>query len=333
MEVSHLQTGPDGGKSRIGFLYVVRDTKEAPLPAEVSAALRNVKLNIPAGRVEVFLIPPAPINPINEDKTLEQIILSETKVLTEKYPEFAVTHTTHDWESSYVLWPILVPGKELVAVESSEVEFEVTWDYLNVLRATSDQINLMINCVAICLSRYRSLSMAIRSMQSHADNLISLLDGKESEQSALAEKESEHVRRALKADLLKVDATMSLHWGYEFRLLDAISEAWNLSGLERKAKESEETIAQLAAELEKNKEVERFQEQSRQTQKLNLYVATFALVQVPLTVLQFSDRWVDEDTKQLSKDIAIAAGTVAAGIWLLMWFTHRKLKRAEAEAG
>jgi hypothetical protein len=170
-------------------------------------------------------------------------------------------------------------------------------------------------------------------MQSHADNLISLLDGKESEQSALAEKESEHVRRALKADLLKVDATMSLHWGYEFRLLDAISEAWNLSGLERKAKESEETIAQLAAELEKNKEVERFQEQSRQTQKLNLYVATFALVQVPLTVLQFSDRWVDEDTKQLSKDIAIAAGTVAAGIWLLMWFTHRKLKRAEAEAG
>ena len=62
-------------------------------------------------------------------------------------------------------------------------------------------------------------------------------------------------------------------------------------------------------------------------------MATFALVQVPLTVLQFSDRWVDEDTKQLSKDIAIAAGTVAAGIWLLMWFTHRKLKRAEAEAG
>ena len=249
----------DSGQSRIGYLYVVRDTKEAPLPAEVSAALRNVKLNIPAGRVEVFLIPPAPINPINKDKTIEQIILSETKDLTEKYPEFAVTHTTHDWESSYVLWPILIPGKELVAVESSEVEFEVTWDYLNVLRATPDQIDLVINCVAICLSRYRSLSMAIRSMQSHADNLISLLDGKESEQNALAEKESEHVRRALKADLLKVDATMSLHWGYEFRLLDAISEAWNLSGLERKAKESEETIAQLAAELEKNKELERFQ--------------------------------------------------------------------------
>jgi hypothetical protein len=291
------------------------------------------KLAVPKGRVDVFFIPPTPINPTNKGKSIEQIILSETKALAEMHAEFAVTHLTHDWESSYVLWPILVPGKELVAVESSEVEFEVTWDYLNVLRATSDQINLMINCVAICLSRYRSLSMAIRSMQSHADNLISLLDGKESEQSALAEKESEHVRRALKADLLKVDATMSLHWGYEFRLLDAISEAWNLSGLERKAKESEETIAQLAAELEKNKEVERFQEQSRQTQKLNLYVATFALVQVPLTVLQFSDRWVDEDTKQLSKDIAIAAGTVAAGIWLLMWFTHRKLKRAEAEAG
>jgi hypothetical protein len=169
-------------------------------------------------------------------------------------------------------------------------------------------------------------------MQSHADDLISLLDGKESEQSALAEKESEHVRRALKADLLKVDATMSLHWGYEFRLLDAISEAWNLSGLERKAKESEETIAQLAAELEKNKEAERFQEQSRQTQKLNLYVATFALVQVPSTVLQISEPWVDKGDPK-SECIAIVAGTVAAGIWLLMWFTHRKLKQAEAEAG
>jgi hypothetical protein len=323
----------DSGQSRIAYLYVVKDSKEKPLSSTASTSLGIRKLAVPKGRVDVFFIPPTPINPTNKGKSIEQIILSETKALAEMHAEFAVTHLTHDWESSYVLWPILVPGKELVAVESSEVEFEVTWDYLNVLRATSDQINLMINCVAICLSRYRSLSMAIRSMQSHADNLISLLDGKESEQSALAEKESEHVRRALKADLLKVDATMSLHWGYEFRLLDAISEAWNLSGLERKAKESEETIAQLAAELEKNKEVERFQEQSRQTQKLNLYVATFALVQVPLTVLQFSDRWVDEDTKQLSKDIAIAAGTVAAGIWLLMWFTHRKLKRAEAEAG
>jgi len=332
MEVSHLQTGPDGGKSRIGYLYVVRDKKEAPLSAEISAALKTVKLDIPEGRVEVFFIPPAPINPINEDKTLEQIILSETKVLTEKYPEFAVTHTTHDWESSYVLWPILIPGKELVAVESSEVEFEVTWDYLNVLRATSDQINLMINCVAICLSRYRSLSMAIRSMQSHADDLISLLDGKVPKQSASSENDNERDRRTLKADLLKVDATMSLHWGYEFRLLDAISEAWNLSGLERKAKESEETIAQLDAELEAKKEVKRFKEQTLQTHKFGLYVATFALVQVPSTVLQISEPWVDKGDPK-SEYIAIVAGTVAAGIWLRMWFTHRNLKRIAAEAG
>ena len=331
MEVSHLQTGPDGGKSKIGYLYVVRDAKEAPLPAEVSAALKTVKLDIPEGRVEVFFIPPTPIDPINKDKTIEQIILSETKVLTEKYPEFAVTHTTHDWESSYVLWPILIPGKELVAVESSEVEFEVTWDYLNVLRATPDQIDIAINCVAICLSRYRSLSMAIRSMQTHADALILQLDGATSAQSTLAEKESEQVRRALKADLMKVDATMALRWGFEFRLLDAISEAWNLSGLERKAKESEAAIAQLDAELEAKKEVKRFKEQTLQTHKFGLYVATFALVQVPSTVLQISEPWVDKGD-QKSEYIAIVAGTVAAGIWLRMWFTHRNLKRIAAEA-
>jgi hypothetical protein len=247
------------------------------------------------------------------------------------HAEFAVTHLTHDWESFYVLWPVLITGKDPAEVESSEVEFEVTWDYLNVLRATSDQINLMINCVAICLSRYRSLSMAIRSMQSHADDLISLLDGKVPKQSASSENDNERDRRTLKADLLKVDATMSLHWGYEFRLLDAISEAWNLSGLERKAKESEETIAQLDAELEAKKEVKRFKEQTLQTHKFGLYVATFALVQVPSTVLQISEPWVDKGD-QKSEYIAIVAGTVAAGIWLRMWFTHRNLKRIAAEA-
>ena len=158
-----------------------------------------------------------------------------------------------------VLWPVLIDGKDPAEVESSEVEFEVTWDYLHVSRATTDQIDLMISCVAICLSRYRSLSMAIRSMQSHADALISKIDGKDSEQSASSENDNERDRRALKADLLKVDATMSLRWGFEFRLLDAVSEAWNLYGLERKAKESEATIAQLAAELEAKDEAERFQ--------------------------------------------------------------------------
>jgi hypothetical protein len=230
-----------------------------------------------------------------------------------------------------VLWPVLITGENPAEVESSEVEFEVTWDYLKVSGATTNQIDLMISCVAICLSRYRSLSMAIRSMQSHADDLISLLDGKVLKQSASSENDNERDRRTLKADLLKVDATMSLHWGYEFRLLDAISEAWNLSGLERKAKESEETIAQLDAELEAKKEVKRFKEQTLQTHKFGLYVATFALVQVPSTVLQISEPWVDKGD-QKSEYIAIVAGTVAAGIWLRMWFTHRNLKRIAAEA-
>ena len=322
----------DSGQSRIAYLYMVKDSKEKPLSSTASISLGIRKLTVPEGRVEVFFIPPTPINPIDKDKTIEQIILSATKDLAEKYPEFAVTHK-HNWESSYVLWPVLITGKELVAVESSEVEFKVTWDYLNVLRATSGQIDLMIDCVAICLSRYRSLSMAIRSMQNHADDLISLLDGKVPKQSASRENDNERDRRALKADLLKVDATMSLHWGYEFRLLDAISEAWNLSGLERKAKESEETIAQLAAELERKKEVKRFKEQTLQSHKLGLYVATFALVQVPSTVLQISDRWVDVDKNpQLSKNIAIAAGAVVAGIWILMLVTHRNLKRLAAKA-
>lgn len=311
-------------------MYIVKDAKEKPLSSTASTSLGIRKLTVPEGRVEVFFIPPTPINPIDKDKTIEQIILSATKDLAEKYPEFEVTHK-HNWESSYVLWPVLITGKGLLAVESSEVEFEVTWDYLNVLRATSGQIDLMIDCVAICLSRYRSLSMAIRSMQNHADDLISLLDGKVPKQSASRENDNERDRRALKADLLKVDATMSLHWGYEFRLLDAISEAWNLSGLERKAKESEETIAQLAAELERKKEVKRFKEQTLQSHKLGLYVATFALVQVPSTVLQISDRWVNQNT-QLSKNIAIAAGAVAAGIWILMLVTHRNLKRLAAKA-
>jgi hypothetical protein len=169
-------------------------------------------------------------------------------------------------------------------------------------------------------------------MQSHADDLISLLDGKVPKQSASSENDNERDRRTLKADLLKVDATISLHWGYEFRLLDAISEAWNLSGLERKAKESEETIAQLDAELEAKKEVKRFKEQTLQTHKFGLYVATFALVQVPSTVLQISEPWVDKGDPK-SEYIAIVAGTVAAGIWLRMWFTHRNLKRIAAEAG
>jgi hypothetical protein len=321
----------DSGQSRIAYLYVVKDSKEKPLSSTASTSLGIRKLAVPKGRVDVFFIPPTPINPINKGKSIEQIILSETKALAEMHAEFAVTHLTHDWESFYVLWPVLITGKDPAEVESSEVEFEVTWDYLNVLRATSDQINLMINCVAICLSRYRSLSMAIRSMQSHADDLISLLDGKVLKQSASSENDNERDRRTLKADLLKVDATMSLHWGYEFRLLDAISEAWNLSGLERKAKESEETIAQLDAELEAKKEVKRFKEQTLQTHKFGLYVATFALVQVPSTVLQISEPWVEKGDPK-SEYIAIVAGTVAAGIWLRMWFTHRNLKRIAAEA-
>ena len=321
----------DSGQSRIAYLYMVKDAKEKPLSSTVSTSLGIRNLAVPKGRVEVFFIPPTPINPINKGKSIEQIILSETKTLAEMYSEFAVTHLTHDWESSYVLWPVLIDGKDPAEVESSEVEFEVTWDYLHVSRATTDQIDLMISCVAICLSRYRSLSMAIRSMQSHADALISKIDGKDSEQSASSENDNERDRRALKADLLKVDATMSLRWGFEFRLLDAVSEAWNLYGLERKAKESEATIAQLAAELEAKDEAERFQEQSRQTQKLSFFVATFALVQVPATLMQISDLWLKQNS-QIFRGIAVGTGVLATGIWLRMWFAHRNLNRIAAEA-
>ena len=321
----------DSGQSRIAYLYVVKDSEKQSLSSADSTSLGIRNLAVPKGRVEVFFIPPTPINPINKGKSIEQIILSETKTLAEMYSEFAVTHLTHDWESSYVLWPVLIDGKDPAEVESSEVEFEVTWDYLHVSRATTDQIDLMISCVAICLSRYRSLSMAIRSMQSHADALISKLDGKDSDQSASSGNDNERDRRALKVDLMKVDATMSLHWGFEFRLLDAISEAWNLSGLERKAKESEATIAQLAAELEAKDEAERFQEQSQQTQKLNFFVATFALVQVPATLMQISDLWLKRDSLVFNS-IAIGAGVLATGLWLRMWFAHRNIKRIAAEA-
>ena len=321
----------DSGQSRIAYLYVVKDSEKQSLSSTVSTSLGIRNLAVPKGRVEVFFIPPTPINPINKGKSIEQIILSETKTLAEMYSEFAVTHLTHDWESSYVLWPVLIDGKDPAEVESSEVEFEVTWDYLHVSRATTDQIDLMISCVAICLSRYRSLSMAIRSMQSHADALISKIDGKDSEQSASSENDNERDRRALKADLLKVDATMSLRWGFEFRLLDAVSEAWNLYGLERKAKESEATIAQLAAELEAKDEAVRFQEQSRQTQKLSFFVATFALVQVPATLMQISDLWLKQNS-QIFRGIAVGTGVLATGIWLRMWFAHRNLKRIAAEA-
>ena len=321
----------DSGQSRIAYWYVVKDSEKQSLSSADSTSLGIRNLAVPKGRVEVFFIPPTPINPINKGKSIEQIILSETKTLAEMYSEFAVTHLTHDWESSYVLWPVLIDGKDPAEVESSEVEFEVTWDYLHVSRATTDQIDLMISCVAICLSRYRSLSMAIRSMQSHADALISKIDGKDSEQSASSENDNERDRRALKADLLKVDATMSLRWGFEFRLLDAVSEAWNLYGLERKAKESEATIAQLAAELEAKDEAVRFQEQSRQTQKLSFFVATFALVQVPATLMQISDLWLERDSR-IFRGIAIVAGVLATGIWLRMWFAHRNLKRIAAEA-
>ena len=321
----------DSGQSRIAYLYVVKDSEKQSLSSTVSTSLGIRNLAVPKGRVEVFFIPPTPINPINKGKSIEQIILSETKTLAEMYSEFAVTHLTHDWESSYVLWPVLIDGKDPAEVDSSEVEFEVTWDYLHVSRATTDQIDLMISCVAICLSRYRSLSMAIRSMQSHADALISKIDGKDSEQSASSENDNERDRRALKADLLKVDATMSLRWGFEFRLLDAVSEAWNLYGLERKAKESEATIAQLAAELEAKDEAVRFQEQSRQTQKLSFFVATCALVQVPATLMQISDLWLKQNS-QIFRGIAVGTGVLATGIWLRMWFAHRNLNRIAAEA-
>ena len=337
MEDSDVQIQPDAGRSRIAYLYVVKDAVKEPLSKGTLAALNVRKLNIPKGRVEVFYIPPTPIASNNLDKTIDQIILNETKVLTEKYSEFADT-LTHDWESPYVLWPVLIPGNDILMVESSEVEFEVTWDYLNVVHATSDQIDLMINCAATCWSRYRSLSMAIRSMQAHADALISTLDGKTSQQSAFHENENEQDRRALKVDLVKVDATTSLRWGFEFRLLDAISEAWNLSGLERKAKESEVTIAQLDGELEAKRNGERSNEQTRQTQKLTFFVATFALVQVPSTLLQVGERWFNETpnnqlnapNNQWNEPInvfCIIAIVVSAGIWLRMWFTYRRLKR------
>jgi hypothetical protein len=182
-------------------------------------------------------------------------------------------------------------------------------------------------------------------MQAHADALISTLDGKTSQQSAFHENENEQDRRALKVDLMKIDATTSLRWGFEFRLLDAISEAWNLSGLERKAKESEATIAQLDAELEAKRSGERSNEQTRQTHKLTFFVATFALVQVPSTLLQVGERWFNETpnnqwnapnnqwnapNNQWNAPInifCIIAVVVSAGIWLRMWFTYRKLKR------
>ena len=330
MEDSDVQIQPDAGRSRIAYLYVVKDAVKEPLSKGTLAALNVRKLNIPKGRVEVFYIPPTPIASNNLDKTIDQIILNETKVLTEKYSEFADT-LTHDWESPYVLWPVLIPVNDILELESSEVKFEVTWDYLNVVRATSEQIDLMIKCAATCFSRYRSLSMAIRSMQTHADALISTLDGETSQQSAVSENENEQDRRALKVDLMKVDATMSLRWGFEFRLLDAISEAWNLSGLERKAKESEATIAQLNAELEAKKESKRFREQTRVTEKLNLFVATFALVQVPSTLLQIGERWFNEipgnQWNSPMNIFSVIAVGVSAGIWLRMWFAYRKLER------
>lgn len=331
MEDSDVHIQSDGRRIRIAFLYIVKDAKKELLSTEASAALKVRKLDIPKGRVDVFYIPPLLSASNNHDKTINQIVLDETKVLEEKYSEFAVTHLTHDWESSYVLWPVLIPVNDILELESSEVKFEVTWDYLNVVRATSEQIDLMIKCAATCFSRYRSLSMAIRSMQTHADALISTLDGETSQQSAVSENENEQDRRALKVDLMKVDATMSLRWGFEFRLLDAISEAWNLSGLERKAKESEATIAQLNTELEAKKESKRFRKQTRVTEKLNLFVATFALVQVPSTLLQIGERWFNEiPGKQWNRPMnifSVIAVGVSAGIWLRMWFAYRKLER------
>jgi hypothetical protein len=342
MEDSDVQIQPDGGRSRIAYLYIVEDAENEPQSKkEASEALKAVKLEIPKGRVEVFYIPPIPIASNNHDKTIDEIILNEMKVLTTNNSEFAVA-LTHNWESPYVLWPILIPGNDILKLESTEVKFEVTWDYLNIVHATSDQIELMIKCAATCFSRYRSLSMAIRSMQAHADALISALDGKTSQQSAFHENENEQDRRALKVDLMKVDATTSLRWGFEFRLLDAISEAWNLSGLERKAKESEATIAQLDGELEAKRSGERSNEQRRQTQKLTFFVATFALVQVPSTVLQIGERWFNQTSSnqmpsnqmpsnQWNEPInifSLSAVVVSAGIWLRMLFIYQRQKRA-----
>jgi len=330
MEKSDVQSHSEAGSSSIAYLYVVKDAEKQPLSKDDRNALKAKQLEIPKGRVEVFYIPPTPIASNNLDKTIDQIILNETKLLTEKYTEFAVT-LTRDWELPYVLWPILIPGNNIRKLESSEVKFVVTWDYLNILHATSDQIDLMVKCAATCFSRYRSLSMAIRSMQTHADDLISKLDGKTAESSPHLENKNEQDRRALKVDLMKVDATTSLRWSFEFRLLDAISEAWNLSGLERKAKESEATIAQLDAELEAKKNGERSNEQTRQTQKLTFFVATFALVQVPATVLQIGERWFNETpSNQWNTPInifSVSAVVVSAGIWLRMLFIYQKQKQ------
>jgi hypothetical protein len=55
MEDSDVQIQPDVGRSRIAYLYVVKDVDKGGLSEGDAVALKVEKLKIPEGRVECFI--------------------------------------------------------------------------------------------------------------------------------------------------------------------------------------------------------------------------------------------------------------------------------------
>ncbi len=327
--------------ARVSYLFVVKDQDQNQISESLVSEMSIQRCNIPSKRVAVYFLPAHSSVSCSVDVSTDELLeiaADEVQRLATRYPVFSVTYETHDWDSSFVLWPILHTGDIKNDDMDGSVEYDISWDYLLVRSASTEQFSRLINCVAFSLARYRSLSLAVTALEHYIDELVeTLASPDDSKASVGASNQAE--RWLLMSEFAKVDPIKELKWGYEFQLLRDVFVSWNLDGLEKKAQESERIVAQLSSELSLRKESlysEKIEiqgvEQNILTQRLSFVIGSLALLQVPTSILTIGQvLWKDDSREQWVNRplywIAITSGvvTVVVGCWLV--FQHRRLIR------
>jgi hypothetical protein len=315
---------------RISYLFVVKNADRHLLPEEVIDVEHARCCDESSTRVSVFYLPSRQLHtvPANASEvSLLGIVQRDTDELVRKYSVFSVTNEIHDWDSSFVLWPIIETGSSSAGLMSADVDFRVFWDYLVVEKANEQQFERIVQCAATTLARYRTLSLAIRAFEEQIDELVHRL----SSDDVLGHSESEvQVERwSLMSDFVTVNPATSLKWGFEFKLLAETSEAWNLVGLEKTAQESERIASQLISELaiKRDKQFslmlsQKSTEQTKATRRLGFVVGLLTLLQLPQSFVAICGTF----TESLQWVALGSLGfSVTLGVW--MYVQHRKSER------
>lgn len=316
---------------RISYLFVLKNSDFHLLPVELVEGDHIRRCGDSSKKVSVFQVPPRQVSQVPEDISDEDLLKAvqiDMDRLINDFPIFDVTNKTHEWDSSFVLWPIIRLGSSQDERTISEVRFSVFWDYLVVQRSNDQQFDLIVSCIATTLARYRTLSLAIRALEEQIEELVDRLTSDDYLE-VRPDSEVQTERWSLMSEFVSVDPVASLKWGFEFRLLSETIEAWNLNGLEKKAQESERIVAQLTAELAMRRErhfsmllSEKSSEQTRATRRLGFVVGLLALLQLPQTFISIAGTFSEKDNPP--EWMAIASLTVSALLGVWMFVQHRK---------